>query len=63
MKDLSPIPAGPGVDGWQRIPIEENHEQLVSLNRLTHRMIVRPYYYAMNIPTAIDGAYVRQGAI
>lgn len=60
MKDLSPIPAGPGMNGWQSIPIEENHEKLVSLNPLSNRMIVRPYYYAMSIPTAIDGAYVRQ---
>lgn len=61
MKDYSPIPAGPGIDGWQSIPIEENYEKLVSLRALSERIIIRPFYHAMQIPTAMNGAYARQG--
>ncbi|MBP1154190.1 MULTISPECIES: M15 family metallopeptidase [unclassified Paenibacillus] len=61
MKDYSPIPSGSGMDGWQSIPIDESHEKLVSLEALSERIILRPFYHAIKIPTAINGAYARQG--
>jgi zinc D-Ala-D-Ala dipeptidase len=60
MEITIPIPSIPDVVGWGDIPIVDTVEPLVSLEGLSEKIVVKPYYGLLKIPNAIQGVYVRE---
>ncbi|WP_349409436.1 M15 family metallopeptidase [Pseudalkalibacillus sp. SCS-8] len=56
-----PLPYIHPIKDWKEIPIQENKEELVSIQSMnTALLVVKPRYYAMGLPGAMSDCYVRR---
>lgn len=58
-----PIPNLPGMEGWQKISVEECSEPLIELNQLNPRIEVSPQYFFRQIPGSEPTCYARAGVV